>query len=329
MVHAPRTAAVAVDESALVDPPREFAFSDADFRSLAQLAHDQAGIALADSKRNLVYSRLSRRLRALRLTSFREYREYLDANPSELESFINAISTNLTKFFRESHHFDHLRTHVAVPFAQTARGSGGNRLRVWSAGCSTGEEPYTIAVVLRREIRDIERQDVRILATDIDTEVLAKAARGEYAAGSIDDVPKTYREYFQSAGRGDADKVIVADEVRSLITFRRFNLMRAVAVQRQVRRHLLPERHDLFRWAHQDGADRSLHPADQARRLALHRPFRIADRNAPRPEIGRPHDLSERGVTARNCHEAGRPAPAPATVPARAVSSTPRAAPGW
>src|SRR5436190_9361522 len=197
MANASRTAAVAVDEAVLADPPREFAFSDADFRSLAQFAYEQAGIALADSKRNLVYGRLSRRLRALRLATFREYREYLDANPPELESFINAISTNLTKFFRESHHFNHLRAHVAVPFAQAARASSGNRLRVWSAGCSTGEEPYTIAVVLKREIRDIERQDVRILATDIDTEVLAKGAHGDYAVESIEEVPKAYREYLQ------------------------------------------------------------------------------------------------------------------------------------
>jgi chemotaxis protein methyltransferase CheR len=225
MVQAPRTAAVAVDEFALADAPREFAFSDADFRSLAQFAYDQAGIALADSKRNLVYGRLSRRLRALRLTTFREYREYLGANPSELEGFINAISTNLTKFFRESHHFDHLRAHVAVPFAHAARASSGNRLRVWSAGCSTGEEPHTIAVVLKREIRDIERQDVRVLATDIDTEVLAKGARGDYAVESIEDVPKAYREYFQSVRRDGTEKVTMADEVRSLITFRRLNLM--------------------------------------------------------------------------------------------------------
>jgi chemotaxis protein methyltransferase CheR len=173
------------------DGQREFAFSDADFRGLVQLAYEYAGIALADSKRNLVYSRVSRRLRALGMTSFREYREYLDENDREIESFINSIATNHTKFFREAHHFDHLRAQVAVPFAQMAARSR-NRLRVWSAGCSTGEEPYTIAAVLRKEIRDIERQDVRILATDIDTDVLARAARGEYPISSVDDVPPVY-----------------------------------------------------------------------------------------------------------------------------------------
>jgi chemotaxis protein methyltransferase CheR len=219
-------AALIGSEPAAAEPVREFAFSDVDFRSLAQFAYDQAGIALADSKRNLVYSRLSRRLRALGMTSFRQYREHLAANVSELESFINAISTNLTKFFREAHHFDHFRTHVAVPFVQEAHGKVGRRLRVWSAGCSTGEEPYTIAVVLKREIRDIDRHDVRILATDIDTEVIGKGARGEYPANSIDEVPKTYREFFQPVG-GDraSENVMVGRDIRSLVTFRRLNLM--------------------------------------------------------------------------------------------------------
>jgi chemotaxis protein methyltransferase CheR len=201
---------------------REFAFSDADFRSLAQLAYEYAGIALADSKRNLVYSRLSRRLRALGLTSFQDYRQYLAENDREIESFINSISTNHTKFFRESHHFDHFRTHVAVPFVQSGYRSNDRRLRVWSAGCSTGEEPYTIAVVLKREIRDIENHDVRILATDIDTDVLAKAARGEYQMSAIDDVPKTYQDFFEPIGD---DRVMMGQDLRSLIVFNRLNLM--------------------------------------------------------------------------------------------------------
>lgn len=228
MLHGPGGAAAvfASSESAAAEPPREFEFSDADFHSLAQFTYEQAGIALADSKRNLVYSRLSRRLRILGLRTFREYREHLASDPSELESFINAISTNLTKFFREAHHFDHFRTHVALPFVQAAHGKTGRRLRVWSAGCSTGEEPYTAAVVLKREIRDIDRHDVRILATDIDTEVIGKGARGEYPASSIDEVPKTYLEFFQPVG-GDrkSENVIVGREIRSLVTFRRLNLM--------------------------------------------------------------------------------------------------------
>ena len=97
------------------DVGREFVFSDLDFRTLSQLAREQVGIVLGDSKRNLVYSRLSRRLRALGCATFREYRDYLSRDKSEIEHFINSISTNHTKFFRESHHFDHFREHVAAP----------------------------------------------------------------------------------------------------------------------------------------------------------------------------------------------------------------------
>ena len=204
---------------------REFAFSEADFRSLAQLAYDYAGISLSDSKRNLLYSRLSRRLRALELNSFREYRDYLANNEREIENFINSISTNHTKFFREDHHFDHLRSHVALPFAHAAKNTGNRRLRVWSAGCSSGEEPYTIAVVLKREIRDIAACDVKILATDIDTDVLGKAARGEFAPNTVDEVPKPYLDYFKRTGGAGNDKVCMDEDIKSLITFRRLNLM--------------------------------------------------------------------------------------------------------
>jgi chemotaxis protein methyltransferase CheR len=229
MSHRRNGAAVALASVALpiIDTEREFDFTDADFQSLVKLAHEHAGISLAESKRNLVYSRLSRRLRALGLRSFQDYRDYLAANGAELESFINAISTNLTKFFREAHHFEHLRTHVAAPFAQAAGRKHGARLRIWSAGCSTGEEPYTIAAVLTREIADVRRYDVRILATDIDTEVIAKGARGEYPPASIEDVPRPFREFFQpgSGDKSGTGTIVMREELRSLIVFRRLNLM--------------------------------------------------------------------------------------------------------
>jgi chemotaxis protein methyltransferase CheR len=207
-------------------PPREFDFSERDFQTLMQLAYEHAGIALSESKQNLIYSRLSRRLRALRLESFHDYCEYLAGNPSEVENFINAISTNHTKFFREAHHFEHFRAQAVVPFANEVARRPGGRFRVWSAGCSTGEEPYTIAVVLKREIRDFARNDVRILATDIDTDVLSKAARGEFAPSSLDEVPNAYQEYFRPLrdARTNAS-FAVADDVKSLVAFRRLNLM--------------------------------------------------------------------------------------------------------
>jgi chemotaxis protein methyltransferase CheR len=220
------TAALPTNEPAVADVMREFAFSDLDFRSLSQLAYEHAGIVLPESKRNLVYGRLSRRLRTLELPSFREYREYLAANPRELESFINSLSTNHTKFFRESHHFDHLRSHVAAPFSHASAKAGGRKLRIWSAGCSSGEEPYTIAVVLKKEIHDVARHDVRVLASDIDTDVLAKAARGVYPASSVDEVPAPYRSYFEAKEDGEpVDQVFVNHEVQKLIAFRQLNML--------------------------------------------------------------------------------------------------------
>lgn len=200
---------------------REFAFSDTDFRLLAKFAHDNAGIFLPDSKRNLVYGRLSRRLRALGLNGFREYREYLSSDSSEVQRFINAISTNLTKFFRESHHFKHFDQSIAASLAQ----DGSKKLRVWSAGCSTGEEPYTIAAVVNRRASYYRNADIRILATDIDTDVLATARRGEYPSSSTDDVPQVFRAMFTEKHARNADKVIIAGNHRDLIRFRQLNLI--------------------------------------------------------------------------------------------------------
>lgn len=219
-------AAALVEQEPAASVTHEFSFSAEDFRHLARLAYQHAGIALADNKRNLVYSRVSRRLRTLKLNTFSEYREYLASDEKEIESFINSISTNHTKFFREEHHFQHFRANIVRPFAQSGGRNLGGRLRIWSAGCSSGEEPYTIAVVLKRDIRDFKGCDVRILATDIDTDILSKAARGEYTANVFDEVPKPYHAFFKAEGSdGAADKVVVDRDVKALIAFRRLNLM--------------------------------------------------------------------------------------------------------
>ena len=214
-------AAIAALE-AIPQPEREFEFTEADFRALVKIAHQHAGITLPDAKKNLVYGRLSRRLRALRMTSFEEYRKHLAENPdAEMEFFINALSTNLTKFFREAHHFEHFTTHVVAPFA--AAHPRGGRLRIWSAGCSTGEEPHTIALILRTELKDLGGRDVRILATDIDTEVLRRASLGVFSADSVAPVPAKYRGALSPGP--DSDEVTVDSAVRSLITFGQLNLM--------------------------------------------------------------------------------------------------------
>jgi chemotaxis protein methyltransferase CheR len=206
----------------LADQPREFSFSDADFVGLARVAYDYAGISLSEAKRNLVYSRLSRRLRVLGLETFAAYRAYLDETPREIENFINSISTNHTRLFREAHHFDHLRTSVIQPFVAEAKRGRSQRLRIWSAGCSSGEEPFTIAAVICKELPDAAHHDVRILATDIDTEVLRKAERGEFGTSSVDEIPKAYASLFRN---GSGDMLVADASMRALISFRRLNLM--------------------------------------------------------------------------------------------------------
>ncbi len=207
---------------ALPAPLREFDFAESDFRNLAKFAREQTGIVLAETKSNLVYSRLARRLRALGLTSFGQYWDYLQGEDghAEIENFINSISTNHTKFFREEHHLEHLESHVAAPFARAAA-RGRSRLRIWSAGCSTGEEPYSIALVLRAAIPDIEKHDVRILATDIDTEVLSRASAAEYPIAGLQDIPQRYHGELEA----DDTTMVMGDRVRSLIAFRQLNLL--------------------------------------------------------------------------------------------------------
>jgi chemotaxis protein methyltransferase CheR len=208
---------------AIPDNPaqREFEFSEADFQALSKIAYEYAGIMLPEAKKNLLYGRLSRRLRSLGLSSFEDYRQYLKENSTEeLQLFINALSTNHTKFFREQHHFEHFVSDVVVPFLR-AHPTGG-RLRIWSAGCSSGEEPHTIALILAAEIKDIASRDVRILATDIDTDVLRKAAQGIFSAEAVSAVPAKYRGPLAKA---EGDNVAIDRKVCSLISFGHLNFM--------------------------------------------------------------------------------------------------------
>jgi chemotaxis protein methyltransferase CheR len=202
---------------------REFAMSDDEFRRIADRVLRTAGIVLKDHKRQMVYTRLARRLRALGLSSFAAYLELLDspAGAAELQDFTNAVTTNLTSFFREAHHFDHLRDAVVAP----RLAEGRRRLRIWSAGCSTGEEPYSIALALLGKGGPASRggADLRILATDLDTNVLAQAEAGLYRADRAEDVPAALR-----AGaliRRPPDRVEVAPGLRAAVAFRRLNLL--------------------------------------------------------------------------------------------------------
>ncbi len=212
----------------LPQPLWELTISDQEFRLFQELVAAETGIALTEHKRNLVCSRLGRRLRALGLASFRRYYDFLtaDAGQGELENFINAITTNKTDFYRERLHFEFLGSVVLPALKARAARTGERRIRIWSAGCSSGEEPYTIAFTLREGIESLLTWDIRILASDIDTQVLAQAARGIYPAERAAEVPGPILKRYFLRGVGDqAGHVRVAREMRNLVTFRRINLL--------------------------------------------------------------------------------------------------------
>jgi len=208
-----------------VSDDREYAFTPADFNRLRDMIDSHAGISLSDSKRDLVYGRLSRRLRTLGLTRFSDYCGVLESGDrDELEHFVNALTTNLTSFFREKHHFDHLRDETSQLLRDRLK--SGNPVRIWSAGCSTGEEPYSIAMTLAESIPGIENHDLRILATDLDTNVVAHAANGVYSESRIEGLSGKDRDRWFEKGTGRHQGYVRASTtLRKLIAFRPLNLM--------------------------------------------------------------------------------------------------------
>ena len=203
---------------------REFHFDEDDFQALRALVKSLTGIHLTEQKRELVYGRLTRRLRMLHLKSFAEYRELLSRDECELTELCNAITTNLTAFFREPHHFQYLREQWLEPLAANPRGP--RRLRIWSAGCSSGEEPYSIAMTVLETLPHPGSWDVRILATDLDSELLERARRGLYPQERTASLSPQRRERFFTEHRdGRAVSHRIAPEVASLVTFKQLNLM--------------------------------------------------------------------------------------------------------
>lgn len=207
---------------------REFDFTDADFDKIRLFVKDETGIKLSDGKKNMVYGRLSRRLRQVGLSKFSEYFDLVskDKSSDERGQFINAITTNLTSFFREEHHFEFLKNEV-VPRLM-AENAATKKIRIWSAGCSTGEEPYSIAIALHESIPNIDRWDIRILATDLDTNVLAHGERGIYDIERISALSATRKSTWFLKGKGGNNGSVKVDpRLQSLITFRQLNLMGA------------------------------------------------------------------------------------------------------
>jgi chemotaxis protein methyltransferase CheR len=204
----------------------EFLFTNEDFSAIARMLYDDAGIALTESKASLVYSRLAKRLRALGLESFNDYCRLVAGREglSERQNMLAALTTNVTRFFREQHHFDHLRDKVLPDLLAQAR--TGARVRFWSAGCSTGQEPYSIALTILSMMPDAANYDIRILASDIDPNVVRTGREALYSAESVQPVPAAMRDKWMVRIRdGGADKWGAGEEMRRMVAFRELNLM--------------------------------------------------------------------------------------------------------
>jgi chemotaxis protein methyltransferase CheR len=203
--------------SAVAEKIREFDFGDREFDRIRHLIYEHAGINLAEQKKDMVYSRLARRLRATGLRDFRSYLERLEHDGAEWEAFVNSLTTNLTSFFREEHHFPIL--------AELLRRKNGHPVKVWCSAASTGEEPYSIAMTAM-ETYGSRTPAVEILATDIDTNVLAIAKAGIYSMDRIEKLSDGRRRQFFLKGTGaQQGKVRVRPELQALIRFQRLNLL--------------------------------------------------------------------------------------------------------
>ncbi len=206
----------------------ETPLSENDFNKFRNLIYSIAGISLSDRKRELVKSRLARRLRALGLDSYSDYYHLL-TDPtradSEIQSFTNSLTTNKTEFYREAHHFDYLREKLLPQIKQHAQAGRDPKVRIWCAASSTGQEPYTLAMTLLDFFGSSTNADMRILASDIDTQVLATAMEGVYPEADTDPIPKhLLKRYFHKLNRQDEVFYQAKDELKQLITFRQLNL---------------------------------------------------------------------------------------------------------
>ena len=215
---------VAAGTASLVEG--EFALTAEDFRHIAQILHSHAGIALGEGKAALVYSRLAKRLRALGLRSFREYCALIDGvdGVDERQAMTAALTTNVTRFYREPHHFDDLLNRVMPKLAERAR--AGGRVRLWSAACSNGQEPYSMALAVLAALPEAAELDVRILATDIDPNMVAEGAEGTYSEEALEQAPATlWRRHFDRGPGAGRNRWTAGPALRRLVAFRELNLI--------------------------------------------------------------------------------------------------------
>lgn len=196
----------------------------AQFEKISGLVYKESGINLQPGKEELIKSRLTKRLNMLSLESFDQYLGYIerDRTGAELTIMVEALTTNKTFFFREIQHFDYLRQQILPQM------KAGGRVRIWSAGCSSGEEPYSIGILLREELKDVDRRDTQILATDLSSAILAKAREAVYQSDTLSEVPQhLLRKYFTPTQDKSAACYRVNDPVRRMVRLARLNLMGA------------------------------------------------------------------------------------------------------
>jgi chemotaxis protein methyltransferase CheR len=212
-------------------PGTNITISTREFELFRALVYEETGISLHDHKRLLLNNRLTKRLRHYGFGSFMEYYQLVrggGAAGGEIQELINAVTTNKTEFFRESHHFDMLTELLLVPVAKSTAAGSRPHLRIWSAGCSTGEEPYSIAITMAMNLERLAAWDIKILASDIDTSVLARAGAAIYSRESVRGLsPEILKRHFLSGVGEHADYVQVTPEIRNLINFSQINLMKA------------------------------------------------------------------------------------------------------
>lgn len=200
--------------------------TDSEFNELVRIIYDKTRIQMSEHKRALVTSRISKRIRALNMSSFKEYIEYLKGAPDEeVTNFINAVTTNKTDFFRENKHFEYMKTTFLPNWEKSYKEGKVNNLRIWSAACSTGEEPYTIAMTLHDYFGErFNHYDIKILASDIDTNVLSHACAGIYKEETVETIQtNTLKKYFLKGTGNNAGLYKVKNILQKCISFRQLN----------------------------------------------------------------------------------------------------------
>lgn len=206
--------------------PNVLTMSDTDFQAISNIAYREAGLVFPPEKISLVQSRINRRLRQLKINSFSEYASFVksDQGLDERKIMISSLTTNVSNFFRESHHFDILTEQVLPDLLSRAR--AGEKIRLWSAGCSTGQEPYSLAMTLLEYAPDAPKLDIKILATDIDPNVIATANQGYYEARVLNEIEVAFQEkYIETVKNGHKTGFFMKEIVRNMVSFRELNLL--------------------------------------------------------------------------------------------------------